>query len=206
MHLHMFPLLKMFSGHALVHATKQSPRRRRWVTFVRANGQPEMKEFFPPKLGVTRWCAWRDCADWWRPVVLSWKKFLAHEVERSPWQAKQPNDTPPLLHHTHELLHKRFHSLSIRLAFVSDHSQGLSESLHFLQASKRTVAPFVYDMVMNIRTEFASPAMEGSKFSPCVEELLSKLRDPKPLQSLLRKALQRAVDYIDQIMEKNKTQ
>ena len=75
-----------------------------------------------------------------------------------------------------------------------------------MQAFKRAAAPFVYDIVMNIRTEFASVATEDSKFSPCVEELPSKLRDPKPLQSLLRKAMQRAVDYIDQIMEKNKTQ
>ena len=81
-----------------------------------------------------------------------WKEFVAREVECTPWKGKE-TDTPPLLHRIHNILQTKFENLKLRLAFVSDHSQSLSQTLNTLQSSQGGLAPFVHDFVLNLEEE-----------------------------------------------------
>ena len=72
----------LFSSVSLVKSDKHASRRRRWFAHLRNAGK---QACVPPKVGETRWCSWRDAADWWRVHIEEWKKFVLLEAARSPW-------------------------------------------------------------------------------------------------------------------------
>ena len=135
-------LTELFASHAIVHAKKYGGKRRRWYAALAAAGK---QRTLPPKVGDTRWCSWRNAADWWAEHLSSWKAFVDSEVSKSPWVAKSDKATPPLLHRIHGLLTKRLRSTQLRLAFISDHTTVPSSTLNSLQVRNTAVAPFVYD-------------------------------------------------------------
>ena len=59
--------------------------------------------------------------------------FLQVETQRNPWQANHPGDTPPLIFRIFELLDKRLKSVSLKLVFICEHTQPLSQALNALQ-------------------------------------------------------------------------
>ena len=64
------------------------------------------------------------------------------------------------------------------------------------------MAPFVYDLVMNVRAEFAHWAAEDAVFHPSVEEQLKKYKDPKSARSFSSRAAGRAVAHIDAVISR----
>ena len=192
----------LFASSSLVHAQKQAGRRRRWFALLRSKG---VSPCLPPKVGATRWCSWRDAADWWCPHVHLWKEFVAQEVERTPWRGKE-TETPLFLHHIHNILRTKFENLKLRLAFVSDHSQSLSQTLNTLQSSQGGLAPFVHDFVLNLEEEYRELTKLDAKFSSRVEERLKRFRDPAPYRAFLGAAAKRAADHLTNVRAKNPEQ
>ena len=100
--------------------------------------------------------------------VAEWKKFLLEETKKHPWVARHQGETPPLLHTMSKMLEERFKGVQIRLAFISDHTQTLSAAFNRLQTAEQCVAPFAYDMLLNVRDEFFLLSQPNADFGPSV--------------------------------------
>ena len=113
---------------------------------------------------------------------------------------------PPLLHRIHNILQTKFENLKLRLAFVSDHSQSLYQTLNTLQSSQGGLAPFVHDFVLNLEQEYRELTQLDSKFSSPVEERLKRFRVPAPYRAFLGAAAKRAADHLTNVRAKNPEQ
>lgn len=121
----------LLAAPALLKAGKHASTRRRWFRFLQVE---KAGASLPPKVGATRWCSWRDACEWWCQYLSLMKKFIASEVERNPWIAKKEGQAAPLLHRINEILSTRFSASAARLAFIADHTQGLSKALNAFQS------------------------------------------------------------------------
>ena len=105
-----------------------------------------------------------------------------------------------------EALETRLRGLKLKLAFISDHTQKLSEALNSLQGTGDANTPFVYDRIMNVRADFTELSGADAVFSPAVEELLKAYKDAAASRSFLSKVAKRAVVHIDNVMAKRPDQ
>ena len=188
----------LLGSPSLLNHKYHAARRRRWFAHLR---NAKMAPAVPPKVGVTRWCSWRDATEWWRVYVTEWKKFLLQETKRTPWSPKQQGETPPLLHRLSKMLEERFQGVQIRLAFISEHTQKLSAALNQLQSADKCIAPFVYDMVMNVRDEYVLLSQSNADFAPSVEQLLEGVPSDAPIRKTLHEAAASAAAFINRKLD-----
>ena len=86
------------------------------------------------------------------------------------------------------MLEERFQGVQIRLAFISEHTQKLTAALNQLQSADKCIAPFVYDMVMNVRDEYVLLSQSNADFAPSVEQLLEGVPSDAPIRKTLHEA------------------
>eukprot|EP00667_Euglena_gracilis_P016498 EG_transcript_17274 len=65
---------------------------------------------------------------------------------------------------------------------------------------------FVYDKVMELRSYLQDLSMDNCIFTPRVENLFRKLKDQKPMRSMLSQAATRGHKYLDVIMRRHPKQ
>ena len=104
-------------GRSFLHAKKHGARRRRWFALLKQRNLPRS---VPPKWCETRWCGWRDVAKWWLEHIIVFRDFLNAENQRTKGEVEY---IVKLL----DRLKKARRSLSIRMAFQSDHLQALAQ-------------------------------------------------------------------------------
>lgn len=172
----------LFAGCHLLSVPKNAARKRRWLKHLQSKG---LENTMPPKVGETRWNAWADAAQWWASNIVTWKAFIEDEYKRVP----HPDGGPKtLVERQHEMLTKRLVSTTISVCFVADHTAPIMTAINESQKDG-VVGPCLYDIIMNTLVYYEE-LEKTQKYSPRIEELISKLKNPQGNRDTLHRAAQ----------------